>query len=172
MALPITRTSLKRKLIVSTTVINTCILCNELCSENRSGFPADQWNSLKNTALKWKGLDKFGSVYDDVNWDNGSDGLFFHKVPCQLDFKSSRKLDQAKNRHAKKSFDREVMPSECTTQIEEGNDAPGSSKRLTRSHIPVIHDKQLCVWCMKPDNVKNTNDLFRKMELDAAWNRF
>ena len=67
MALPITGTSLKRKLSVSTTVVNKCILCNEQCSENRSGFTADQWDSLKNTALKWKGLDKFGSVYDDVN---------------------------------------------------------------------------------------------------------
>ena len=90
---------------------------------------------------------------------------------CQLDFKNSRKLDQAKVRLATK---KERMESETTAQIEEGNSfpEPECSRQLTRSQIPTIHDQHLCVWCMKPDNSKNTRDPFRKMELDAAWNRF
>ena len=71
---------------------------------------------------------------------------------CQLDFKNSRKLDQAKVRLATK---KERMESETMAQIEEGNSfpEPECSRQLTRSQIPTIHDQHLCVWCMKPDIV-------------------
>ena len=47
-----------------------CILCNEERNEIRS-FNDIQWEKFKNAAEEWKGLDRYGGVYDTLDWGNG-----------------------------------------------------------------------------------------------------
>ena len=78
---------------------NLCIICEKPCEEDRSSYPEDLWHELKNLALKWKDLDRFGTVYDNVNWNAGSSGLFFHKM-CKAHMANSRALMQAQKRNS------------------------------------------------------------------------
>ena len=34
----------------------------------------DQWKRIKDKSLDWKVLDKFGSVYKEVYWENRTNG--------------------------------------------------------------------------------------------------
>ena len=43
--------------------------------------------------------------------------------------------------------------------------------RITRQSGP-LHKKELCIWCMKPDNKKNTGDSFQQIQQLKAWVRF
>ena len=45
-----------------------CILCNGECNEVRS-FNDIQWEKFKNAAEEWKGLDRYGGVYDTIDWE-------------------------------------------------------------------------------------------------------
>ena len=69
MALLLTKSSVKRKREVIEEASNTCILCEKTCSENRSKYPLEKWKNLKDIAEKWKGLDMFSEVFDNVNFD-------------------------------------------------------------------------------------------------------
>ncbi len=78
---------------------------------------------------------------------------------------NKRKLLQAKNRHAK---------SQDAAVEEDENEASSSTidcNRLTRQSGP-LHQKDLCVCCMKPDNKKNTGDTFQQIQQLKAWVRF
>ena len=35
---------------------------------------------LRGYAKNWAGLDKLGTVYDEVQWENGPQGVYFHKL--------------------------------------------------------------------------------------------
>ena len=60
----------------------------------------DLWNTLKKTALQWRGLDKYGDVPDRMKWDDGPDGLAFHKIG-KMEISSQRKLQQSIKRKEK-----------------------------------------------------------------------
>ena len=156
MALLQTKSSLKRKHSDSEKL---CLLCDEPCTEDKSKFPSDSWSHMKDKAFLWKGLDTFGDIYDKVDWNKGTIGIYFHKV-CHLKLKSERKLEQAKKCFSKKNEEasstlRDLQP----TNDENIGNVADKSIRLTRSY-GVIHDKKLCVWCMKPENKKHTNGQF------------
>ena len=56
---------------------------------------------MKEKALLWSGLDKFGDVYAMVDWDKGPVGQYIHNT-CMLTFSNAKKLEQAKNDRIKK----------------------------------------------------------------------
>ena len=66
-------------------------------NDNIDSFASDKWTKIKEKSLLWKGLDKFGSVFDTINWDNGPKGLYIHSS-CLISLSSSRKLEQLKKR--------------------------------------------------------------------------
>ena len=39
----------------------TCILCNRPCGENKTGFPLDSWNRMREKAIEWQGKKRYGS---------------------------------------------------------------------------------------------------------------
>eukprot|EP00112_Aurelia_sp_Birch-Aquarium-sp1_P018096 Seg4270.2 transcript_id=Seg4270.2/GoldUCD/mRNA.D3Y31 product="hypothetical protein" protein_id=Seg4270.2/GoldUCD/D3Y31 len=80
---------------------------------------------------------------------------------------NKRKLLQAKNRHAKSQ--------EAALRVAEAeSDALPvvlDYNRFTRQSGP-LQKKELCIWCMKPDNKKNTGDSFHQIQQLTAWARF
>ena len=76
-----------------------CILCKDECDEYHSIIHIDAWNNLRETAKQWSGLDTFSTVYNDVAWDNGPFGAYYHQV-CKLKL-FRRKLEQALKRKEK-----------------------------------------------------------------------
>ena len=99
-----------------------------------------------------KGLDKFGDVYERVDWDKGSVGQFVHDT-CRLTLSSARKLEQAINRQRKRESD-ESQSSFSSKSYDLFTDASSSYKRL-RSRLGPIHDKTKCAWCCKPESPKH-----------------
>ena len=53
----------------------SCVLCGSLCNEATDTIRSTQrWENIKQKALLWNGLDKFGHVYPTVDWDKGPVG--------------------------------------------------------------------------------------------------
>ena len=48
-----------------------CIICGKYCEETRHILHDDDWKIFQETAIKWKGLDRFGELYDSVQWESG-----------------------------------------------------------------------------------------------------
>ena len=78
-----------------------CILCKQECNE-RSNTTKEQWLNLQSKAEKWQGLDKFGTVFRSVSWDNGPKDMYFH-TGCKINISSQRKLEQSLKRKDKTS---------------------------------------------------------------------
>ena len=74
------------------------ILCNELCNEVRS-FNDTQWKNFKKTSMQWKELDKYGGIYDGIDWEKSPihEQSIFHRK-CVTCMQTSAMLTQAKNR--------------------------------------------------------------------------
>ena len=79
---------------------NICILCREACEENEKLIKLEDWEKLKQQACKWKNLDKYGEVFDTVDWQAGPISLLWHKG-CKREICGERKLQQAINRKRK-----------------------------------------------------------------------
>ena len=58
-----------------------CILqCDSFCDENADVIASvESWKNLKEKALLWRGLDKFGDVFTAVDWMNGPGKQCGHK---------------------------------------------------------------------------------------------
>ena len=56
------------------------LLCGKQCSENDviSNLSSDKWKNIKTKSQQWKGLDKFGSVYESYNWDSKPKQICMH----------------------------------------------------------------------------------------------
>ena len=92
-------------------------------------------------------------MYDKVDWKRGPNVIYFHKL-CQLDMKSSRRLGQAKKRLAKINEEKSEYLDDYTPIQEHTLGSPNEvSRKLTRLSAH-LHEKTLCVWCMKADNKK------------------
>lgn len=75
--------------------------CGGLCNEATDAIVhLESWENLKQKALLWSGLDKFGNVYATVDWDKGPGGQCVHKA-CKLTLWNVNKLQQAKKRQKK-----------------------------------------------------------------------
>jgi len=95
-------------------------------------------------------LEKFGSVYDSVDWDLGPHGKHLF-ASCQLDISSSDKIKRSELRQQKQ--DRESSFHEEICQHVPELESP-ALKRL-RSSSGIVHNKNLCVWCMKPEDERH-----------------
>lgn len=78
MSTPLLQPKKSVKRIRTDETANHCILCGDLCDEDRSQYPIELWTVLKSQAKEWQNLEKYGNVYSTVNWDEGPQGKFFH----------------------------------------------------------------------------------------------
>ena len=145
---------------------NDCILCGKECDEDKSDLSLDAWNSVKSCAQKWIGLDRFTTVHETVNWENGPKGVYFHKW-CRVAMANAMKLQQAvkrkMNKDAETSNDISVESSVTLT----------SPQRFSRSNTGILHSNELCVWCMKPDDKKHPErNQWYNISSKDAWNAF
>ena len=158
-----------------------CLLCGKPCLVDNSidNITVERWRNIQLAAEKWKGLDKFGTVWESTNWDSdGHKGLFMHPN-CNLTLFSSRKLSQAAKR--KEKADKVIEQSLVSTYQQPGSSistetVPSSppSKR-TRSSIGVIYQKDHCVWCSKKPDKKHPNrkgNKLHKIETFSRWREF
>ena len=112
------------------------------------------------------GLDKFGNVYEDVDWESGVYGVYFHKL-CITNFFNARKLEQAKNRLQKLNIQKEA----ANVEQQELASTSAQDKRSSRKS-GLVYDKLLC---MKPENKKHPNRSSSNLILIQqlkAWHTF
>ena len=154
----------------STSTTRHCILrCGDACTDGDSidRYTIEKWRGIEQKALDWKGLDKFGDVYENTDWESGPVGKFMHDQ-CRLIMFTKRRLAQAQVRKRKlddnsKSVSEPVLEETC---------ASASPKKL-RSHTGPVHEKELCVWCMKGSS-KKKGDKYKLLLLQTkdAWLKF
>ena len=62
----------------NTTNVSTCLFCKEICNEQHT-YTQKQWEALRLTAKEWSGLDRYGFVYSEVDWEKAHwiSSLFF-----------------------------------------------------------------------------------------------
>ena len=125
--------------------------------------------SIRQKSLLWKGLDKFGSVHECVDWVKGPVGHFIHDS-CILTLSNTKKLEQAQKRQKKREVDECLSQSSSVAEISSQDKAP-AAKRL-RSSLGVIHDKNKCVWCCKPESAKHPESKLLLISYDHAWAAF
>ena len=151
-----------------------CVLqCGGMCCENTDAVRnLATWDNLKAKALLWRGLDKFGDIYATVDWDNGTGRHGVHKA-CKMTLWNGKKLDQAKIRQKKRELELEVSPSQSSS-VSDSLIQPAipPAKRLRSTDEGPIHDKTKCVWCCKPESVKNPQAKLSLIAYDYAWAAF
>ena len=146
------------------------LLCRTPCcaSDSLDNITHAKWESIKNKSLLWKELDRFQDVglHENVEWEKGPKGLFMHSS-CYTTMSSKRSLFQAqKRKHAsEENFDSESMPDERITTPEV------SVFKKLRSSTGTLHNKNLCVWCMKGEHKKIDRSKKILSTVDA-WNKF
>ena len=73
--------------------------CKALCNDTDE-ISKQRWGTLKKHLERWKGLDKYGDLYDSIDWDAGPTGKYIHRT-CGFNIASSRCLELAKKRFEK-----------------------------------------------------------------------
>lgn len=151
-----------------------CALCGEVCTDDRPIVGIEIWNGIKNHARNWIGLDKFGDVYDRVDWEKPQK---LHEN-CRKTISASRQLKQAQVRFQKRVLENEQNES----TIEDVNaEAPNEPKRVLRSTLGPLHEKHLCVWCMLPEDskhkgrksgTKRPRAILHCIQQQKTWNMF
>ena len=99
--------------------------------------------------MLWKNLDNFWNCHEIVDWDKGPAG-HYNYVPdvCSVTLCNARKLEQAKKRWKKRTFDSNQSQSSVGRSDNYSISADPSSRRV-RSSLGQIHDKTRCVSCCK-----------------------
>ena len=89
----------KLKTSSATNVTTICLLCKEICSEQHI-YTQKQWDALKLRAKEWSGLDRYGFVYSEVDWEKGiqDEQSLFHRK-CTKNMQTQSKLLQAKSQN-------------------------------------------------------------------------
>ena len=148
-----------------------CVLqCGGQCDEATESITSiERWENLKKKSLLWSGLDKFGDVYANVDWDKGPVGQCVHDA-CRLTLSNANKLEQAKKRQRKREIEDNQCQSSSLSDVCSPAPAP-ASKRL-RSSLGVIHDKTKCVWCCKTESAKHPESKLVLLSYDHAWAAF
>ena len=77
-----------------------CLLCKNKCNTT-DVISQLKLNNLRIKVQKWSGLDKFGNIYDSINWTDDPVNHYMHNS-CFLTWSSKYNLEIALNR--KKSF--------------------------------------------------------------------
>ena len=110
-------------------------------------------------------MNRFSDVYENVNWDAGPNGIYFHKL-CKTGMQNKRKIEQAKKRVEK--ADKLATPEE---NVPNNLNNVNVNKRLTRQ-VGSLHEKHLCIWCMKPGQKKHGGEPLSLIQSCSAWNTF
>ena len=118
---------------------------------------------MREKAKTWISLDTFGTVSETVDWGNGPEIYFLHSN-CKLKLHKARVFYQATKKIEKKD-----QEEECESFVEKGiissGEANNSANITRRSSIGLIHSKDLCIWCMKPEDTRHKDRKNSKMHL-------
>ena len=162
----------------NTTNVSACLFHKKSCNEQHT-YTQKQWEALRLTAKERTGLDRYGFVYSEVDWEKGTqdEQSFFHRK-CIKNMQTRSKLLQAKCRRDKltesSSLVCTIKPSNSdikqtaarspssfsiipTTTIVKPSESPEqisvnttfAPKRMTLLSSGKL--KGLCMWCMEPD---------------------
>ena len=122
--------------------------------------PMNNGSNLKKTAEKWNGLDRYGHVYHDTDWERGAVGeqAVFHRQ-CTKNMQTGKKLSQAKKRRDKiqEEASKKSDATESTSSVASDTQSipepvlESPPAKATRASTGIIFDKNLCIWCRKPD---------------------
>ena len=134
----------------------------------------DKWTKIKANAEQWRSLDRFGDVWDNVNWDNGQHGLYMHNS-CYISLCSKQHLQKAITREKKKR-EAEQASEEPEFDIPTPESVPLSPlKKKTRLSTGTVHNKDRCVWCMKAEDGKHpsrSSGTLLRIEQISRWITF
>lgn len=152
-----------------------CVLQCGLNCNLSDVISTDKWEKLKLKTEDWKGLDKFGTIFESTSWEQGPHGFYIH-TNCYITVSSKRSLQQSKNRNKEKenSGKRSENP-EIHDQDSEKECQPSSPKRLRSSIGGPLYSKDKCVWCMKgPDTKHPARKTGKLMRISTAsgWREF
>lgn len=157
---------------MSSTQFGCLLQCGKPCeaSDSIDNMNKETWDKLKSKSLNWKGCDRFGNVYDTVDLELGPCGKHVH-TNCRFDISSSDKLNRSKMRQQKR--ERESVSEDQTYDSTCQHDQDLSSSAPKR-RTGIVHDKNLCVWCMKPEDTKHPERTGRWLLISytASWNIF
>ncbi|KAG0727462.1 hypothetical protein GWK47_034598 [Chionoecetes opilio] len=126
------------------------LLCGKSCTADDSleNITPEKWESIREKSLKWKELDKLRHVHENVDWEKGPKA-------------EKRKQKSEEHLERNEASDQQDPPPEAS--------AP---KRL-RSSMGVLHDKTLCVWCMKRGYKSSNRDKqILLLSTVDAWTKF
>ena len=148
-----------------------CVLqCGKPCNPATDAIGSfERWESIRQKALLLKGLDKFGSIHECVDWAKGPAGHFINDS-CRLTLSNAKKLQQAQNRQRKLEVDECHSPSLSIAEVSLQDEVP-AAKRL-RSNLGLIHDQNKCVWCCKPEPAKHPESKLLLISYDHALAAF
>ncbi|KAG0723896.1 hypothetical protein GWK47_005343 [Chionoecetes opilio] len=78
------------------------LLCGKSCTADDSleNITPEKWESIREKSLKWRELDKFQHVHENVDWEKGPKGHHMHST-CYASLFSKLKLCQAEQRKQK-----------------------------------------------------------------------
>ena len=93
-------------------------------------------------------------MYEQVERENGPVGIYFH-MTCRTAFASQRTLEQAKARKNKLEVLSTTSPIACAETSKECSAQMHEKSQLHRSSTGPLHDKALCVCCMKSEDCKH-----------------
>ena len=96
------------------------------------------------------------------------DTLFM--IPSGLTLSNTKKLEQAQKRQKKCELDECQLQSSSIAEVSSQDKVP-AAKRL-QSSLGLIHDKNKCVWCCKPESVKHPVSKLLLISYDHAWAAF
>ena len=151
----------------------SCILqCGKNCKSTEI-ISAERWKQLEAKTKDWKGLDKFESIFESTQWEQGAEEFYMHHN-CYLTLSSSRKLKQTLKRKEKENTETTSKGLEHCDENEE-ECPPSTPKRLRSSLGGPIHSKDKCIWCMIGADSKHPNrktgKLFR-ISTKSGWREF
>ena len=118
---------------------------------------------MREKAKALTGLDTFGTVLETVDWGNGPEIYFLHNN-CKVKLHNARALDQAKKRKEKKDNEEE-WKSFAEKGIISSRETSNSATITRRSLIVLINSKDLCIWCMKPEDTRHKDGKNSKLHL-------
>ena len=93
-----------------------CVVkCGKPCTSGDSidKITLDKCSKIQTNAKEWKGLDKFGDVWDTTNWEDGQQGRFTHNS-CYITLCSLKKREQVIIRDAKAKEAAKEIPTSAS----------------------------------------------------------
>ena len=147
--------------------IYQCMLqCGEPCdgTDSISKISQEKWDNIRMKSEGWRGLDKYGCIFDTTPCEKGPIGYYMHSS-CLLTLSNKVKLQQAITRHEKIMDEKSkiVCSVESSGMSIERNSIDLLPKR--RRSDGRLSDKTKCVWCFKGNDSKHPGRKGNKLSL-------